>query len=130
MASRRRPGSAGIGERRGIVRGALFFALVHVLTISGNTAGEAFQLALIGFATRIPVALALGYLFVRGYSIDVPGLGRITALAGSIWVPFGLHAAFNGILLILAEAAARAGVPGRLMRPGGGPGEPPVSAAR
>ena len=102
----------GLGERRGIVRGALFFALVHVLTISGGTAGEAFQLALIGFATRIPVALALGLLFVRGFSIDVPGLGRISARAGSIWVPFGLHAAFNGILLILAEAATRAGVPG------------------
>ncbi len=102
----------GLGERRGIVRGALFFALVHVLTISGNTAGEAFQLALIGFATRIPVALALGYLFVRGYSVEIPGLGRITALPGSIWLPFGLHATFNGILLILAEAAARAGVPG------------------
>ena len=87
----------GIGVRRGIVRGALFFAVVHVLTISGNTAGEAFQLALIAFATRIPVALALGALFVR---------------RGSIWAPFGLHAAFNGILLILAEAAARSGVSG------------------
>jgi len=85
---------------------------VHVLTISGGTAGEDIQLALIGFATRIPVAFALGLLFVRGFSIDVPGLGRISARAGSIWVPFGLHAAFNGILLILAEAATRAGVPG------------------
>ena len=102
----------GIGARRGIVRGALFFALVHVLTISGNTAGEAFQLALIGFATRIPVALALGYVFVRGFSVTLPFVGRVTAPAGSIWVPFGLHAAFNGILLILAEAAARSGVPG------------------
>jgi hypothetical protein len=49
---------------------------------------------------------------VRGYSVEIPGLGRITALPGSIWLPFGLHATFNGILLILAEAAARAGVPG------------------
>jgi membrane protease YdiL (CAAX protease family) len=87
----------GIGARRGIIRGALFFAVVHVLTISGNSAGEALQLALIAFATRIPVALALGALFVR---------------RGSIWASFGLHAAFNGILLILAEAAARSGVPG------------------
>ncbi len=102
----------GIGARRGIVRGALFFAVVHVLTISGSTAGEAFQLALIGFATRVPVALALGYLFVRGFTINVPGLGVVSAPAGSIWVPFGLHAGFNGILLILAEAATRAGVPG------------------
>jgi membrane protease YdiL (CAAX protease family) len=87
----------GLGVQRGIVRGALFFAVVHVLTISGGTAGEAFQLAIIGFATRVPVALALGYLFVK---------------RGSIWVPFGLHAAFNGILLVLAEVALRSGVTG------------------
>lgn len=80
----------GLRARRGIIRGALFFALAHVLTVTGGTAGEAFQLAIIGFATRLPVALALGWLFVR---------------RGSIWVPFGLHAAFNAILLILAEAA-------------------------
>ena len=83
----------GLGASRGIVRGALFFALVHVLTVSGGTAGEALQIAVIGFATRVPVAFALGYLFVK---------------RDSIWVPFGLHAAFNGILLVLAEAAIRA----------------------
>ena len=83
----------GLGVRRGIVRGALFFAVVHVLTISGGTAEEALQLAVIGFATRLPVALALGWLFVK---------------RGSIWVPFGLHATFNAILLILAELAMRA----------------------
>ena len=82
----------GIGARRGIVRGALFFALVHILTVSGGTAGEAIQLAIIGFTTRVPVALALGWLFVR---------------RGSIWASFGLHASFNAILLILAEAAIR-----------------------
>ena len=41
---------------------------------------------------RIPVALALGWLFVR---------------RGTIWASFGLHAAFNGLLLILAEMAVR-----------------------
>lgn len=83
----------GLGARRGIVRGALFFAVVHVLTISGGTAEEALQLAIIGFGTRVPVALALGWLFVR---------------RGSIWVPFGLHATFNAILLVLAEVAIHA----------------------
>ena len=37
-------------------------------------------MAVVGFATRIPVALALGWLFLR---------------RGSIWASFGLHAAFN-----------------------------------
>lgn len=81
-----------LGVRRGLIRGALFFAVVHVLTISGSSATEAASLALVGFATRIPVALALGWLFVR---------------SGSIWVPIGLHATFNAILLILGEVALR-----------------------
>lgn len=82
-----------MGERRGLVRAALFFAVVHVLTISGNTAAEAASLALLGFATRVPVALALGWLFLRGRSI---------------YVSIGLHAAFNAILLILGELSVRA----------------------
>ena len=81
-----------VGPRRALVRGALFFAIVHVLTISGGSASQAAELALVAFATRLPVALALGWLFMR---------------RGSIWAPIGLHATFNAILLILGEAAAR-----------------------
>lgn len=84
-----------LGPRRALVRGALFFAIVHVLTISGTSAGEAAGLAIIGFASRIPVALALGWLFLR---------------RGSIWAPLGLHATFNAILLVIGEAALRSGV--------------------
>ena len=84
----------GIGARGALIRGSLFFAVAHVLTISGANAGEAFGLAAVAFVSRIPVAFALGWLFLR---------------RGSIWAPIGLHAAFNGILLILAEVAMRAG---------------------
>ncbi len=83
-----------LGARRALIRGALFFAFVHVLTIGGTGAGEAIGLAIIGFATRVPVALALGWLFLK---------------RGSIWTPIGLHAAFNGILLVLGELALRSG---------------------
>ena len=69
--------------------------VVHVITISGGSAGEALALAIIGFASRIPVALMLGWLFLR---------------RESIWASIGLHAAFNGILLILGEAALRNGI--------------------
>ena len=87
-----------IGDRRALVRGALFFAVVHILTISGGSAGEALGLAVVGFASRIPVALMLGWLFLQ---------------RKSIWAPIGLHATFNAILLIVAEVAARNGlVPG------------------
>lgn len=82
-----------MGQRRGLVRAALFFALVHVLTISGSTAAEAASLALLGFVTRVPVALALGWLFLRGRSI---------------YVSIGLHAAFNAILLVIGEVTVRA----------------------
>jgi membrane protease YdiL (CAAX protease family) len=82
----------GLGYRRGLVLAALIFAMAHVLTIGGTNAGEAFGLAVVGFGTRIPVALALGWIFLR---------------RGTVWASFGLHAAFNGILLVLAEAASR-----------------------
>jgi membrane protease YdiL (CAAX protease family) len=82
----------GMGVRGGLVRAALVFAIAHILTISGSSAGDAIGLAVVGFATRIPIALALGVLFVR---------------RGTIWSSFGLHAAFNGILLVVAEVASR-----------------------
>jgi len=82
----------GLGYRRGLVLAALVFAFAHVLTISGANAGDAFGLAVVGFGARIPVALALGWIFLR---------------RGTVWASFGLHAAFNGILLILAEVASR-----------------------
>ena len=81
-----------MGARRGLVRAALVFAFAHVLTISGASAEDAFGLAVVGFGTRVPVALALGWVFQR---------------RGSIWASFGLHAAFNGVLLIAAEAVSR-----------------------
>jgi membrane protease YdiL (CAAX protease family) len=81
-----------VGPRRALVRGALFFAIVHVLTISGGSASQAAELAVVAFATRLPVAFALGWLFLR---------------RGSIWAPIGLHATFNAILLVLGEVAAR-----------------------
>lgn len=83
-----------MGHRRAIVRGALFFAFAHVLSITGANAGEAISLAFVGFASRIPVALALGWLYLR---------------RGSLWAPIGLHATFNGILIVLGEIALRSG---------------------
>ena len=77
-----------LGATRGIVRAGLAFAFVHVLAVQATGVGEGAALALIGFATRVPIGLALGWLFVR---------------RGSIWAPLGLHAAFNAILLVLAE---------------------------
>ncbi len=84
----------GMGERRALIRAAVFFALAHVLTIGGTAAGPAAALALAAFLGRLPVSFILTWLFIR---------------RRSIWVPIGLHAAFNAILLILAEVAVRSG---------------------
>jgi membrane protease YdiL (CAAX protease family) len=81
-----------VGVRQGVLRAALVFAFAHVLTTSGTSVGNALGLAVVGFGTRVPIALALGVLFVR---------------RGSIWSSFGLHAAFNGVLLVIAEVADR-----------------------
>jgi membrane protease YdiL (CAAX protease family) len=86
----------GMGRWRGVVRGALFFAVVHVLTISGIDASQAVGVAIAAFVGRIPVAFALGWLFQR---------------TGTIWASLGLHATFNAILLIIAEIAVRTGIP-------------------
>ena len=79
-----------VGIRGGITRAALLFAVAHILTTTGSSAGDAIGLAVVGFGTRIPIALALGWIFVR---------------RGTVWASFGLHAAFNAILLVIAEGA-------------------------
>jgi membrane protease YdiL (CAAX protease family) len=81
------------GQRPGLVLGALVFAFAHVVTVTGPTAGDASKQALVAFVGRIPIALALGWIFLR---------------RGTIWASFGLHAAFNAILLVAAEVASRA----------------------
>ena len=80
-----------VGARGAIVRSSIVFVLAHVLFISGDTFGETVRIALVAGLVRIPVAVALGWLFVR---------------TGSIWGPIGLHAAFNAILIVAAETAA------------------------
>jgi membrane protease YdiL (CAAX protease family) len=79
-----------VGVRGAIVRASLLFALAHVLNVTAENSGQAIGLIVVGFTTRLPVALALGWLFVA---------------RRSIWAPLGLHVAFNAILLIIGELA-------------------------
>jgi membrane protease YdiL (CAAX protease family) len=79
-----------IGVNRAILRATLLFALAHVVSIEASTFGQAVGLIAVGAGTRLPVAWVLGWLFVR---------------RGSIWASIGLHATFNGVLLILAHLA-------------------------
>ena len=76
--------------RSAVVRGAVFFAIGHVLTVGGADFGDAAGRALVAFLTRLPVALALGAIFMRRRSLAAP---------------LALHATFNGLLLVLAQVA-------------------------
>ncbi len=82
-----------VGTRTAIVRSSIVFVLAHVLLVGGDRFEDAVKLAFVAGAVRIPVAFALGWIFVR---------------TGSLWASIGLHATFNGILIILAELAANA----------------------
>ena len=83
-----------LGARAAILRSSLVFVLAHVLVVGGDSFGDAAGLAFVAGAVRVPIALALGWLYVR---------------TGSLWGPIGLHAAYNGILIAIAEAGAAAG---------------------
>ena len=77
-----------VGPTGAIVRSAILFSAAHALGIGGETFGQAFGLAVVATAARLPVALALGWIYVR---------------TGSIWASIGLHSAFNGILIVFSE---------------------------
>jgi len=79
-----------VGARGAIIRSSTWFVLAHVLFVGGDSFGSAVSIAFVAGVARIPVALALGWLFVR---------------TGSLWAPIGLHATYNAILITLAEVA-------------------------
>jgi membrane protease YdiL (CAAX protease family) len=81
------------GPGAAIVRGAVFFALAHVVTLFDASFATGAQRALFSFLALLPVGVALGWLF----------LGR-----RSLYAAIGLHGAFNAIQVLLVAAAAGA----------------------
>ena len=70
-----------------IVRSGLFFAFIHVLTISGaETFGQGLGFAAFAFLGRLPVSLALAAVFLR---------------RGSIYESLALHSTFNAVPLVI-----------------------------
>jgi membrane protease YdiL (CAAX protease family) len=76
-----------LGWRAALVRTAVFFALVHAISTGGNDFSEGLRLAVVTVVARLPVAFGLGWVFAR---------------TGSIAASVGLHAGFNGLMLVLA----------------------------
>jgi membrane protease YdiL (CAAX protease family) len=79
-----------LGARSAIIRATILFTLAHVVTVDGTGLPNVLALIAVGAGSRVPVALVLGWLYVR---------------RGTLWAPLGLHATYNTILLVLANAA-------------------------
>ena len=77
-----------LGWRVALVRTAIFFALVHAISTGGTDFSEGLRLAVVATVARLPVAFGLGWVFAR---------------TGSIAASIGLHAGFNGLMLLLAS---------------------------
>lgn len=78
-----------LGERSALIRSTLFFAFVHIATLTAPTFAEGAAQALLVVVVVTPVGYALGWLFLRR--------GLLASIAG--------HAAYNGfgiLVLLLA----------------------------
>jgi uncharacterized protein len=80
-----------IGRNPAIVRGAIFFAVAHIVTVAAGTFQEGLEQAIFASIVRIPVGLALGWLFLARRSLPAA---------------IGLHAGFNGLGVIALYAAS------------------------
>lgn len=80
-----------LGWRGAVIRTAVFFSLVHAISTTGVDFSEGLRLAAVATVARLPVSLGLGWVFAR---------------TGSIAAPVALHAAFNGLMLVLASLAS------------------------
>jgi membrane protease YdiL (CAAX protease family) len=74
--------------RRAILFSAIVFAFAHTLTVGGTSVGDALSVAAVAFIVRLPLGIALGWLWIRRRSI-------VATIA--------LHAAYN--LAIVAIVA-------------------------
>ncbi len=55
--------------RRAILFSAVVFAFAHTLTVSGTSVGDAASVAVVAFAVRLPLGIALGWLWIRRRSL-------------------------------------------------------------
>ncbi|MBJ7360317.1 MAG: CPBP family intramembrane metalloprotease [Chloroflexi bacterium] len=55
--------------RRAILFSAVVFAFAHTLTVGGTSVGDAASVAVVAFAVRLPLGIALGWLWIRRRSL-------------------------------------------------------------
>jgi membrane protease YdiL (CAAX protease family) len=83
-----------IGTRPAIVRGAVFFAFAHVVTVLSVSFSSGLQVAAVEFLALLPAGVALGWVFLA---------------RRSVWASIGLHGAYNAIQVLLVFAVLRGG---------------------
>jgi membrane protease YdiL (CAAX protease family) len=76
-----------LGRNSAILRAALFFAFIHILNVNSTEPGLALRTGVFNFGARVPVAIALTWLYFRRRSILASGT---------------LHASFNGLIQTLS----------------------------
>jgi membrane protease YdiL (CAAX protease family) len=76
-----------LGRNQAILRAVLFFAFIHVLNVSSTEPGMALRMAAFNFGARVPVSIALTWLYFRRRSILASGT---------------LHASYNGLIQLLS----------------------------
>jgi membrane protease YdiL (CAAX protease family) len=77
-----------LGTNPAIIRGAVFFAFAHILTLLATEFGSGAATALAQFIALLPAGLALGWVFLS---------------RRSLYAAIGLHAAVNLGLVLLAN---------------------------
>ncbi|MGA3057440.1 MAG: CPBP family intramembrane glutamic endopeptidase [Candidatus Limnocylindrales bacterium] len=76
-----------LGRNSAILRAALFFAFIHTLNVGNGEPGLVLRMAAFNFGARIPVAVALTWLYFRRRSILASGT---------------LHASYNGLIQLIS----------------------------
>ncbi len=79
------------GARSAVARGAVFFALAHVVTLFDASFSTGAQRALFSFVALMPVSLTLGWVFLA---------------RRSLYAAIGLHGTFNALQVIVLALAA------------------------
>ena len=80
-----------LGRYSTIARASLFFAFIHVINVTTTDASISWRAAVFNFGARVPVAIALTWLYMRRRSIVASGT---------------LHFGYNGLITLLSFVAS------------------------
>jgi membrane protease YdiL (CAAX protease family) len=72
--------------RRAILFSAIVFAFAHTLTVGGTSVGDALGIAAVAFVVRLPLGIALGWLWIR---------------RRSLLATIALHSAYNLVIVAI-----------------------------